>query len=73
MRNVCSFVVFGLQTYGSGRLFYRPGAAGMQYIVKRAGPGLMARRKDRAFGGIEHSKGAQRALKCSEGKGFKTI
>jgi hypothetical protein len=45
----------------------------MQYIVKRAGPGLMARRKDRAFGGIEHSKGAQRALKCSEGKGFKTI
>lgn len=45
----------------------------MQYIVKWAGPCLVARRKDRTFGGIEHSKGAQRALECSEGKGFKAI
>jgi hypothetical protein len=73
MRNMCSFVVFGLQTYGSGLLFYRPGAAGMQYVVKRAGPGLVACRKDRAFGGIEHSKGAQRTFERSERKGFKAI
>jgi hypothetical protein len=45
----------------------------MQYVVKWAGPGLVARRKDRTFGGIEHSKGAQWTFECSEGKGFKTI
>ena len=45
----------------------------MQYVVERSDAGLVACRKDRSFGGIEHSEGAQRPLKRCKGKSFEAI